>query len=495
MRKMNRLFAMLAAFAMTAAMFAGCGMEAPAEETLAAMGQEEETELPSENMGFMAPAEEETTEKEENEVAEATEGTAEEISCTPVYATVFADVAVLSLEPLEEYDSMFPNERSEDISEGGRIAQGCTYGEETLITQVVVLDELVPCSTRYWFEGLVNLETIVGLEKVNTAYVTDMSGMFFNCGIRELDLSVLDTSKVTDMERFMALGEYVAENSPIASRRISFEGCDLRNVTSAREMFERNVTLEAVDFTGTGFAPENMREMFVYCGGLREVRGLNTCNAVDLSQAFFDCGSLEVLDVEWDFAKAEHMGSMLEGCESLKELDVSDWRFGMPVRMWNLFSGCRSLTELDVSGWNMTNALNVEGMFAGCSGLTTLDVANWDLSNAQVSQLSSHKDYGMGMFENCVSLKSLDLSNWETKGFVDMSYMFRNCTSLETVGDLSGWHTGNTVGMTRMFAGCANLKTVGDISGWKTVRLEWSGYMFEGCDSLDQIPDWYTPQE
>lgn len=492
MKKNNRILVLLMAAILTAAMFVGCASSG-SEETVATVEPEQGTAyLPSSGMDYMASADEETTDQEYTETTEATEA---EDPCTPVYATVFGDVAVLSLEPLEEYDAMYPNYPSQDISNGGTIGFVGDYEKMLLITQVVILDELTPCSTTCWFENLENLETIVGLEKLNTAYVADMSRMFYNCGIEELDLSLLDTSAVTDMQEFMGMPDYLAENHPQTAKRVSFAGCDLSNVTDASNMFAWNVALEAVDFTGTNFAPQKMEYTFSRCDSLREVRGLKTCNAVNLYGAFFLCKSLEVLDVEWNFANAEIMDCMLTGCESLQSIDVSDWVFGKEITMRNLFSGCKSLKTLDVGGWDMRNVRAVNAMFAGCSSLEALDVAAWDLSNARIGDLTGYEDYGLGMFENCVSLGQLDLTSWETKSFEDMSYMFQNCVNLTSVGDLSGWHTGNTIGMVRMFAGCSSLTTLGDLSGWKTVRLEWSGYMFEGCDSLDQIPDWYTPAE
>ena len=58
-----------------------------------------------------------------------------------------------------------------------------------------------PTKTYRWFAGMENLKTITGMEKyLNTSEVTDMNGMFYNCGdLKSLDLSAFETQKVRDM--------------------------------------------------------------------------------------------------------------------------------------------------------------------------------------------------------------------------------------------------------------------------------------------------------
>ena len=56
-------------------------------------------------------------------------------------------------------------------------------------------------STKNMFYELFNMESIDGLENLNTADVTDMKEMFYSCKrLTTLDLSTFDTRKVTDME-------------------------------------------------------------------------------------------------------------------------------------------------------------------------------------------------------------------------------------------------------------------------------------------------------
>ena len=58
----------------------------------------------------------------------------------------------------------------------------------------------LPTTTYGWFFGMQNLQTIQGIEYLNTSEVTNMIGMFGYCSsLTSLDLSSFNTSKVTNM--------------------------------------------------------------------------------------------------------------------------------------------------------------------------------------------------------------------------------------------------------------------------------------------------------
>ena len=69
----------------------------------------------------------------------------------------------------------------------------------------IVLNEsfktFTPTTLSQFFAGLTDLETITGLEYLNTANVTNMTALFDNCRkLTSLDLSQFNTAKVTNME-------------------------------------------------------------------------------------------------------------------------------------------------------------------------------------------------------------------------------------------------------------------------------------------------------
>lgn len=77
------------------------------------------------------------------------------------------------------------------------------YSLRTSIKNVVFdmsFSDARPSSLSRWFYGMSKLETIEGIEYLNTSEVTDMSEMFQDCGkIRNIDLTHFDTSMVQDI--------------------------------------------------------------------------------------------------------------------------------------------------------------------------------------------------------------------------------------------------------------------------------------------------------
>ena len=49
------------------------------------------------------------------------------------------------------------------------------------------------------------------------------------------------------------------------------------------------------------------------------------------------------------------MGSMFSGCQSLKEINVSNFDTSNINDMSNMFSGCKSLSSIDASHFNTIN--------------------------------------------------------------------------------------------------------------------------------------------
>ena len=70
------------------------------------------------------------------------------------------------------------------------------------IKKVVFDDAISPLSCRAWFSYLVRCDNFQGLEKLNTANVSDFSRMFMNCDkVSELNLAGFNTSNATSMDQ------------------------------------------------------------------------------------------------------------------------------------------------------------------------------------------------------------------------------------------------------------------------------------------------------
>ena len=199
-----------------------------------------------------------------------------------------------------------------------------------------------PTSLSSFFKGLTKLETITGLEYLNTEKVTDMRSMFSNCSsLTSLDVTHFNTANVT-----------------------------------------------------------NMGYMFYSCSSLTslDVTHFNTAKVTDMSRMFYNCSSLTSLDVTYfNTEEVRNMSNMFDSCSSLTSLDVTHFNTANVTDMHYMFSNCVALTSLYLTNFNTEKVTYMYGMFSSCSSLTTI-YASSKFVTTQVSNSS-------GMFYNCEKLK------------------------------------------------------------------------------------------
>ena len=223
-------------------------------------------------------------------------------------------------------------------------------------------------SLRGFFQNLTKLETITGLEYLNTAKVTDMGYMFSDCSkLTSLDVTHFNTAKVTDMST-----------------------------------------------------------MFYNCSSLTslDVTHFNTANVTDMSYMFQNCLKLPSLDVtNFNTAKVTDMSSMFSSCSKLTSLDVTNFNTVNVKKMSRMFTGCSALTSLDVTNFNSENVTNMSYMFNKCSKLTSLDVSNFNTK--KVTNMSF-------MFSYCSTLTTIYVNDkFVIDKVTNGSYMFDYCTNLK----------------------------------------------------------------
>ena len=199
-----------------------------------------------------------------------------------------------------------------------------------------------PTTLYGFFKDLTKLETITGLEYLNTEKVTDMRSMFSNCSsLTSLDVTHFNTANVT-----------------------------------------------------------NMGYMFYSCSSLTslDVTHFNTAKVTDMSRMFYNCSSLTSLDVTYfNTEEVRNMSNMFDSCSSLTSLDVTHFNTANVTDMHYMFSNCVALTSLYLTNFNTEKVTYMYGMFFSCSSLTTI-YASSKFVTTQVSNSS-------GMFKNCEKLK------------------------------------------------------------------------------------------
>ena len=203
-----------------------------------------------------------------------------------------------------------------------------------------------PTSLKEFFYNCKTLETISGLEYLNTANITDMSSMFQECSnLKSLDFTNFDTKNVSNMY-FM------------------FNNCP--NLTS----------LDLTDF--------------------------NTKNVKNMNGMFCDCSNLTSLDItNFNTAKVTNMGNMFLGCSNLTSLDLTNFNTAKVTDMHGMFKGCSALTSLDLTNFNTAEVRDMNRMF------NMLDESSTALTTIYVSDnfVTTNVQNGENMFKNCTKLK------------------------------------------------------------------------------------------
>lgn len=124
----------------------------------------------------------------------------------------------------------------------------------------------------------------------------------------------------------------------------------------------------------------------------------------------------------------------------------------------------------------VTGITDTSYMFYNCTNLESIDLSGLDTSSVISMQC---------MFSGCSSLKNLDVSGFGTRNVNDMRHMFYGCRSLAAL-DVSSFETNSVTDMAGMFFDCSSLTSL-DVSGLNTGNVENMDSMFRGCTSLTKL--------
>lgn len=178
-----------------------------------------------------------------------------------------------------------------------------------------------PTSLYRFFENLKKLETITGLEYLNTEKVTDMRYMFNNCSkLTSLDVTNFNTAKVTDMSYMFSSCKSLTS--------LDVTKFDTRNVTTMEGMFSSCSKLPSLDVTNFNTVNvKNMMKMFINCKALTslDVTNFNSENVTNMNRMFYKCSKLTSLDVSnFNTKKVTNMSFMFSYCSTLTTIYVND---------------------------------------------------------------------------------------------------------------------------------------------------------------------------
>lgn len=394
-------------------------------------------------------------------------------------------------------------------------------------------------STYEWFYDLSNLETIVGLEYLNTNNVTTMFAMFYGCSkLSSLDLSHFNTESVTNM-RYMFF-----RCSNLTTIKVG-SGWSTSQVSASDNMFYECTSL--VGGAGTTYSSNHTDASFAHIDSENDPGYLTGATSGDepywqelqytisygtevmlraRNSSSVDPWMVEELEMFLERADEmynERTASEQEVRHMIEELnwiireveeamnrpasddpepyavlsdnntvltfyydDQKSARGGMSVgpftttdeRWAGEYEHIRSVV-FDPSMANCTSITSTAQWFAYCNELTSISGLQY-LNTSNVTSM-------VGMFHRCTSLRSIDVSHFNTENVTNMSYMFANCYELESL-DLSNFNTSNVTEMSYMFFGDGStIYTSLDLSSFNTRNVTSTVRMFAANPVLATI--------
>ena len=242
-------------------------------------------------------------------VAEEVQGSkmkAYDFSTNTNYSKVTRIVTSNTLTPPSQYLTY-----KEDLSAKG---DGSVMAYVLDNTLTIAANDTIVAGDYLCFKSLSKV-TSIDLTYLDTSKVTDMSYMFYNCGVTSLDVSNFNTSNVTNM-------------------------CD----------------------------------MFQFCSGLTslDLSNFDTSSVTDLSGMFSSCSKLASLNFTgFNTSKVTNFSGMFSSCTALKELDLTSFDTSSAINMRFMFDNCRYINIVKVSSkWVIGTDTDVTGLFSDCRNIS-----------------------------------------------------------------------------------------------------------------------------
>ncbi|MCI8567872.1 MAG: BspA family leucine-rich repeat surface protein [Bacilli bacterium] len=256
-----------------------------------------------------------------------------------------------------------------------------------------------------------NLTAIIGLEKINTSYVTDMMQMF------------------TGLKNITSL---------------NLSGWDVSNVTNMENMFSDTAMINNLDLSNWKFSTNTVFDgIWHYINSLHEIETLNLSG--------WDVHNIDVKDLLINL-----LGNNFNG-----NLNLSNWYVNPEIisDIWNDIISHETIKDLDLSNWSFSTKFENASSVIPIHRVNNLNLSNWDISMITdtsnfFATLDEYDDLSDFPF-----LESLDLSGWDTSYVTNMSEMFRYLPELTTL-NISSFDTTKVKDMSYMFSRCGSLTNI-----------------------------------
>jgi len=287
-----------------------------------------------------------------------------------------------------------------------------------------------------------------------------VSKMFFSATNFNLDISMWDTSSVTNMSLMFAGATKFNQN---------LSGWDTSKVTDMTQMFIGAEAFNGDISTWDTSRVTSMHQMFTGARKFNAAIGEWDVSKVTSMQEMFSSAEAFNQPIgNWDTSSLISMTSMFQGAASFNR-PLANWDVSRVVSMYSVFKGATRFNG-DISGWDTSSVTDFMEMFAEATAFDQ-PIGNWNVSRGLNF---------VGMFQ--YSGFNQPIGGWTMRSLEQAERMFLGAKRFDQ--DLLGWDMSKVVNVASMFNGAIAFNR--DLSSWNLDRVVYMNSMFYTATSFNQ---------
>lgn len=297
------------------------------------------------------------------------------------------------------------------------------------------------------FKGATNASTI-DLSKITFSAATNLSGMFQDTSAEQLTLNNtnLAGNNITDMS-------FMFKNSKI--KNIDLGSMQTGPLTSIVGMFKNTNNLETITLPSV-FNTSNITDMSslfennIKLTTINNLANLDTTNVQNMSRMFASDFYLPMQNIIPNLRanKVEDTSYMFYGTRATSPV-VFPATFNTEnlTDMSYMFVGF-TVPSLDISNFKLGNVTTMEGTFSSETKTTAVGPVTWPSGQINMPHLTTMR----ALFKFNTAQNQIVLPTFKTPALTDTSYMFYGIGRIDKIDNINALDTANVTTMEGMFA-------------------------------------------
>ena len=297
------------------------------------------------------------------------------------------------------------------------------------------------------FKGATNASTI-DLSKITFSAATNLSGMFQDTSAEQLTLNNtnLAGNNITDMS-------FMFKNSKV--KNIDLGSMQTGPLTSIVGMFKNTNNLETITLPSV-FNTSNITDMSslfennIKLTTINNLANLDTTNVRNMSRMFASDFYLPVQNIIPNLRanKVEDTSYMFYGTRATSPVIFpATFNTENLTDMSYMFVGF-TVPSLDISNFKLGNVTTMEGTFSSETKTTAVGPVTWPSGQINMPHLTTMR----ALFKFNTAQNQIVLPTFKTPALTDTSYMFYGIGKIDKIDNINSLDTANVTTMEGMFA-------------------------------------------